>query len=85
MWVKPLDNGEWAFAFVNMTEQTRTLDYDWKRYVKDSLCDRELKCGEQTYKLRDLLAKKDAGTTDKNLVREVAAHDVVVFRLTPKK
>ena len=86
VWVKALDNGEWAFAFVNMTEQPRKLTYDWKRhYVKDSLFDREVNFGNQTFALRDLLAKKDAGTTDKALDREVAAHDIVVFRLTPKK
>ena len=86
VWVKALDNGEWAFAFVNMTEQPRKLTYDWKRhYVKDSLFDREVNLGNQTFALRDLLAKKDAGTTDKALDREVAAHDIVVFRLTPKK
>ncbi|MCI5776438.1 MAG: glycoside hydrolase family 27 protein [Bacteroidales bacterium] len=85
VWVKPLDNNEWAVAFVNMTEQKRTLNYDWNRYVKDSLTNRELKCGETTYKLRDLLAKKDAGDTSKALVREVESHDVVVFRLSPVK
>lgn len=85
VWVKPLDNNEWAVAFVNMTEQKRTLNYDWNRYVKDSLTDRELKCSDTTYKVRDLLGKKDAGDTSKPLVREIESHDVYVVRLTPSK
>lgn len=68
-----------------MTEQKRTLNYDWNRYVKDSLTDREVKCGEQVYKLRDCLGKKDAGDTSKALVRDVEPHDVYVVRLTPVK
>lgn len=86
IWVKPLDNNEWAFAFVNMTEQKRHLSYDWaKYYCKDGLVNREIQWGKQKFALRDLLAHKDFGDTSKKLECDVEAHDVIVFRLSPKK
>jgi hypothetical protein len=47
--------------------------------------DREINWGRQTFKLRDLLAHKDFGDTSKKLECDLEAHDVIVFRLSPKK
>ena len=83
IWVKPLDKGDWAVAFVNMTENTRSLNYDWSHvYIKDGQFNREMNFSRDTYKLRDLFAHKDVGTTATPLKRDVPGHDIVVFRLS---
>lgn len=86
VWVKPMDNGEWAVAFCNVTENTINIDYDWTRHLmKDALFNREEDFTKAKFTLRDATNKKDAGTTEKNFQREIASHDIVVLRLTPKK
>lgn len=86
LWIKALDNGEWAFAFVNMTNEVNHLSYNWQfHYVKDGLVDREINFWNETFTLRDAVAKKDAGDTSKSFERDVQPHDIVVLRLTPKK
>jgi hypothetical protein len=41
--------------------------------------------GDKTYNVRDLWAKKDLGTTEKDYEGKVVTHDVALFRLTPVK
>lgn len=86
IWVKPLDKGEWAIAFVNMTDGRLHIDYDWRKHtVKDALFSRDIDFGKQTFDLRDATHNKAAGTSAANFVRDMDAHDIVVLRLTPKK
>lgn len=86
LWVKPLDNDEWAFAFVNMTEGELNISYDWARhFVKDGLVNREINWSDRRYTVRDCTDKKDAGDTTKRFEKRLARHDIAVLRLTPKK
>jgi alpha-galactosidase len=84
MWVKPLINNELAICFLNRTGSSKKIDMDWKDYnISDALSGLEVHFDNQYFSLRDLWLKKDAGKTDKKLVREIASHEVIVFKLVP--
>lgn len=86
LWVKPLSNDEWAFAFVNMTEGDLKISYDWARhYVKDGLVSREINWNNSKFSVRDCIDHKDLGDTSKKFEKTLTRHDIVVLRLTPKK
>jgi alpha-galactosidase len=53
--------------------------------ITDTFANREINFNQTAFKIRDLWAKKDAGTTKRNLSSEVAAHDVKFLRLDPIK
>jgi alpha-galactosidase len=58
------------------------VTFDWAHeYVSDDLSHREARFWNTTYQLRDLWAKRDAGTTAKPLAVTVPGHDVVLYRL----
>ena len=83
-WLKPLQNGDWAVCFLNRGEAPRKVTFDWKKHggVTDGLSKASFGPDKMTYKIRDLWAKRDAGTTDKPFVAQVPSHDVVMLRLS---
>lgn len=86
VWAKPMENREWAIAFVNMSKEVMQIDYDWGWHpIKDDLSNRALEVNNNTYKVRDLYANKNLGTTTDKLQIEIKAHDVLMVRLTPIK
>ncbi|MCU4164023.1 glycoside hydrolase family 27 protein [Carboxylicivirga caseinilyticus] len=86
MWAKPMADGEWAFAIVNMSEEPVEIDHDWSWHpVKDDLSGRSLSVEQNEYTIRDLYNHKDLVTTKKNLKATIPGHDVLMIRLTPKK
>lgn len=83
IWAKPLNDGELAVCFMNRTENSWKLDYDWKKqtiYFAD-----EVNIHRKEYKIRDLWQHKDIGTTKRNTRHEIPAHGVLMVRLTPIK
>ncbi|MEO8073386.1 MAG: glycoside hydrolase family 27 protein, partial [Acidobacteriota bacterium] len=65
IWVKPLANDEWAICFLNRTNAAKNINFDWKsNFIKDDNFQKQLDAKKTTYKIRDLWAKKDLGTTD---------------------
>ena len=83
IWAKPLNDGELAVCFMNRTENSWKLDYDWKKqtiYFAD-----EVNIHWKEYKIRDLWQHKDIGTTERNTRHEIPAHGVLMVRLTPIK
>ena len=81
-WVKPLKNGDWAICFLNKSEQKQKIDFDWsKKYIADDISKKTLNTNEATYSLKDLWAKKNLGSTKKNLVADIPSHDVLMIRL----
>lgn len=86
VWVKPLDNNEWAIAFINMTEKEQFLDFDWNKHpINDGLVGRSVEVNRQAYQLRDLIHQKNMGNTQQKLIQSVASHDVLLIRLIPQK
>lgn len=85
IWVKPLAKGEWAVAFINMTKEEMTLDFDWwKHPVNDQLTHKKID-PSVSYSIFDMFASKNIGNTGKNLTANIKGHDVLMLRLTPRK
>ena len=83
VWAKPLSNGDWAICFLNRGATAKNVSFDWKEnFIKDDFAQRQLDAKKETYKIRDLWAKKDSGTTDAVFKTAVQSHDVVMLRLS---
>ncbi len=84
VWFKPLQGGDWAVCFLNRADAPRPVAYDWKGHgaFTDGLSGASFDPAKTTYRLRDLWAKKSAGTTGAPFNAQVPAHDVVVLRLS---
>lgn len=82
VWIKPLKNDAWAIAFVNMTEQTKHLNFDWlKHSIGDDLNQRFIDFRNNTYNIRDLYHHKNIGNTKTNLETTIEPHDVLFIKL----
>lgn len=82
-WLKPLAGGGWAVCFLNRGEAARAVEFDWKKHpVSDGHSKTELNAAKTTYKIRDLWAGRESGTTDAPFRASVPPHDVVMLRLT---
>jgi len=86
IWFKPLADGDWAVCFLNRGTSVQSVNFPWKeRAVTDSLSGRDAAFATVKYRIKNLWAGKDAGTTRKPLSVEVQPHDVALFRLSPVK
>lgn len=82
-WFKPLAGGDWAVCFLNRSAEAKNIDFDWaKNMVNDDFAKRKLDASTETFKIRDIWAKKDLGTTKKALKTSVPSHDVLMMRLS---
>jgi len=82
-WFKPLQNGDWALCFLNRGDKPMPVNFDW---TKEAVYDAEVSklntsFDKITYKVRDVWAHKEIGTTKKPLVTTVPQHDVLMLRL----
>jgi len=77
IWFKPLDNGEYAFCFINRGNQPVTVDQDLKTSVKKYVID-------DSYMIRDLWKHENTGSTKENVKCSLPAHDVLMIKLTRK-
>ncbi|MFD1602696.1 glycoside hydrolase family 27 protein [Flavobacterium artemisiae] len=84
VWVKPLSDGAWAVSFLNRTDSLKKINFDWKKNnFKDSDFGFETDFSKTTFKLKDLWKNKEAGSTKKIFISEIASHDVITLKLTP--
>jgi alpha-galactosidase len=82
VWFKPLSNDAWAMCVLNRSTNSQPVTFNWKNEtVTDDLSKREAGFATTTYKVRDLWAKKDLGTTAAALTADVPGHDVLMLRL----
>ena len=59
------------------------MRFDWQATpLSDALTKAELNATKNTYRLRNLWTKKDAGTTKKAFQATVPSHDVVLLLLS---
>jgi alpha-galactosidase len=85
VWFKPLSNDAWAMCLLNRGTNSQPVTFNWKNEtVTDDLSKREARFDTTTYKIRDLWAKKDLGTTTETLTADVPGHDVLMLRLDKK-
>ena len=90
LWVKPLKNGELAFCFFNRTETTRKINLKWKDLnIDDPFSNTHIHFekpaeGKTAYIYKDLWQPGNKiEVTDKNFIRELAPHAVIVLKLSP--
>ena len=85
-WIKPLSKSEWAVCFLNRSASPQAISFPWKEHpISDTFANREIDFNQTTFRIRDLWAKKDIGTTKKPFAGQVASHDVILLRLSPGK
>jgi len=82
IWVKPLSKQDVAVCFLNRSSHPQNINYVWEEHkLQDTISHLNINFTEDTYKVRDLWAKKDLGTTKKVFKQVIASHDVVMLRL----
>ncbi|WP_026705712.1 glycoside hydrolase family 27 protein [Flavobacterium soli] len=82
-WVKPLSDGNWAITFLNRSDVTKKINFDFKKHIiKDADFNLEANFEKQTFKIKDLWKNKELGTTKKAFTTEIGSHDVVVLKLS---
>jgi alpha-galactosidase len=85
IWFKPLVDGAWAMCVLNRNRTAREFCFDWDtEAVVDSLSGKEAGFSVRKYHIRDLWARKDAGSTARVLSGVVPGRDVMMVRLTPR-
>ncbi|WP_343695128.1 glycoside hydrolase family 27 protein [Flavobacterium sp.] len=83
VWVKPLSDGNWAVTFLNRSEVSKKINFDWKKNaIKDVDFGYEADFQKTTFKLKNLWTNKDAGNTKKNFTAELASHDCITLKLS---
>lgn len=83
VWVKPLENDDWAVCFLNRSAKAKKINYNWKNeIVTDTLFNKTMNAKEHPYKIRNVWTKSNAGDTQKPLVAIVPSHDVIMLRLS---
>lgn len=86
IWVKPLQNGDWAVSFFNKSTSEKEINFDWsKNPITDTVFNLNTSFETTNYAIRDLWNKKDLKTTKTVFKAKVSAHDVVTLRLTKIK
>jgi alpha-galactosidase len=84
VWIKPLSGGAWAVTFLNRSDASKKINFDWKKNAfKDADFGYEADFNKNTFKLKDLWRNKDVGTTKKNFTADLASHDVITLKLIP--
>ena len=85
-WAKPLIDGNWAICVLNRSDSSRPFRADWKNtVVDDALTSRRLDAERMSYRVRDLWANKEIGTTEAPLIAVIPPHDVLMLRLDKPK
>lgn len=83
IWVKPLENNNWSVAFLNRSDASQKINFDWKKHlIKDTDFNLEANFQKQIFKLKDLWKNKEIGTTKKAFTAEIASHDIIVLKLS---
>ncbi|MCI1779115.1 MAG: glycoside hydrolase family 27 protein [Bacteroidales bacterium] len=86
VWLKPLENGNWAFCLLNTGKRDKTFDIFWQKYnLEDNVSGLSTSFYKEIYSITNLWNGKNCGTTAKKCTVIVPAHDVVLYRLVPLK
>ena len=83
IWLKPLDNNQWAMTFVNMSDHPVDFTFDWRKHdITDDVNGRYVDLKKNTFKIRDLFNHKNLGDTTTNLKAKIGSHDVLMVTLS---
>tara|TARA_R110002049_G_scaffold12887_9_gene57107 strand:+ start:13 stop:1218 length:1206 start_codon:yes stop_codon:yes gene_type:complete len=82
IWLKPLENDNWAMTFVNMSDTPMEINFDWNKHdIGDDVNEKSMDLKNNTFKIRDLFNHKNLGDTSKNLIQKLNSHDVLMIQL----
>jgi alpha-galactosidase len=82
VWVKPLENDDWAVCFLNRSHKSMKVNFNWKdEIVADTLFNKTMNAKEHTYKIRNVWTKSNAGDSPKPFKAMLPSHDVIMLRL----
>jgi len=85
VWLRPLNDGDWAVAFLNRADTEKNLSFNWQENSTiDELSSRVLNFDKQEYTVRDVWAKKDIGSTKTPYTAKIGIHDTKLLRLSIK-
>ncbi len=84
VWVKPLENDDWAVCFLNRSHKSMQVNFNWKdEVVTDTLFNKTMNAKEHTYTIKNLWTHSTTvGNTQKPFSAMLASHDVIVLRLS---
>ncbi len=83
VWVRPLENDDWAVGFLNRSSKPMHVNFNWKdELISDTLFNKTLNAKNQIFKIRNLWTKTSAGDTQKPLSANLASHDMIMLRLS---
>ncbi len=86
VWIKPLQNGEFAYCYLNRDEKVWDVDYPLEiEWLADSDFGWKTYSIDGHYTVRDLWKHEDIGDSDRPFKGAIPAHDVVVLRLYKKE
>jgi len=82
VWVKSLENEEWAVCFLNRKSEPASLEFDWGEHqIQDPDFDYAVDFSKNKFKLYNIWAGERDGNTKKPLKARIAGHGVIMFRL----
>ena len=82
IWLKPIENDNWAMTFVNMSDTPMEINFDWNKHdIGDDVNGKRMDLKNNTFKIRDLFNHKNLGDTSKNLIQKLNSHDVLMIQL----
>lgn len=85
IWLKPLENDEWAITFINMNDKPLNLDFNWlKHEMGDDINKKNIDFKKYIFNIRDLFNHKSLGDTSKSLKATINSHDVLMVKLSKK-
>jgi len=86
IWFKPLQQEEWAACFLNRSRLSKPVTFNWdEHHIVDEFSKREIDFTRASWKLFDVWANREMGTTKKPLGVQIPSHDVLLLRLTALK
>lgn len=82
IWVKPLSDGNWVITFLNRSDVTKKIYFDWiKEVIRDVDFNLETNFSTTNYKIIDLWKNKEVGNTKKIFISDLSSHDVITLKL----
>lgn len=83
IWFKPLDNNNWAVAFLNRSREDKSYVFDWKSstFTDDEVSNRKFNTNENKYEIENLWTNRKLGDTRRPLKFIVPGKDILMLRL----
>jgi alpha-galactosidase len=82
VWVKPLENEDWAVCFLNRSSKLMHVNFNWKdKLIADSLFNKTMNAKDHNYEIRNLWTKANSGDTQKPFSAALPSHDIIMLRL----